>query len=74
MVLAGSLGRYVALHERPMVGELVAWRYADGTLYGHATVLRIEGNLCWIKPDDGEAAPFIWRFKDCLNTLAELVP
>lgn len=34
------------------------------------TVLRIDGNLCWVASrDGGESAPFIWRFKDGLNAL-----
>ena len=62
------------LTEQPHKGQRVAWIGRNGKLYAHATVLRVEGNLCWIQPDDGEAAPFIWRFKDGLNKLAEIVP
>jgi hypothetical protein len=63
------------LSEQPRKGQRVAWRNNPGEpLKHHGTVLRIEGNLCWYQPDDGEAAPFIWRFKDGLNTLAEIVP
>jgi hypothetical protein len=64
------------LTEQPRKGQRVAWR-RDGKLYAHATVLRCEGNLCWIKPEDGgDAAPFIWRFErdGTLNMLAEIVP
>lgn len=62
------------LTRQPRKGERVAWRNG-AKLYSHATVLRIEGNLCWIKPDDGgESAPFLWRFHDgSLNKLAEIV-
>ena len=64
------------LTEQPRKGQRIAWRMG-GDLRHHATVLRIEGNLCWIKPDDGsDSAPFIWRFPrdgDALNKLAEVV-
>lgn len=62
------------LTEQPQKGQRVAWR-RNGKLTHHATVLRIEGNLCWIKPDDGsESAPFLWRFSDgTLNQLAEVI-
>lgn len=57
----------------PVKGERVAWRM-NGELKYHATVLRTENNLCWIKPDDGsDMVPFIWRFKEGLNKLAEIV-
>jgi len=42
------------------------------TYKGHetGTVIRTEGNLCWMSFDSGaDSAPFIWRFKDGLNTL-----
>lgn len=61
------------LTEQPRKGQRVAWRM-NGKLTHHATILRIEGNLCWIKPDDGsDSAPFIWRHKEGLNTLAEII-
>ena len=51
------------LTSKPRKGDRVAWRLNPGEpLRGHATVLRIEGNLCWVKPDDGEPGPFIWFF------------
>lgn len=64
------------LTEQPRKGQRVAWRM-DGTLQHHATVLRVEGNLCWIKPDDGgDSAPFIWWFPrdQAFNKLAEILP
>lgn len=33
------------------------------------TVDHVDGNLCWVKYDDGTANPFIWRFRDGLNAL-----
>lgn len=64
------------LSRKPEKGDRVAWRDAKGRLYNHAKVLRIEDNLCWIKPDDGsESAPFIWHFPrdQMMNQLAELI-
>jgi hypothetical protein len=66
----------MGLSRQPRKGERVAWRDRKGNLYSHATVLRIEGNLCWIKPDDGsDSAPFIWRFPrdGTLNNQAEII-
>ena len=63
------------LTEKPRKGQRVAW-WMNGTLRHHATVLRIEGNLCWIKPDDGsDSAPFIWWFPrdNAFNCLAEII-
>lgn len=65
------------LTEKPRKGQRVAWRKEPGgPLTYHATVLRIEGNLCWIKPDDGsDSAPFIWFFPrdNAFNCLAEII-
>ena len=63
------------LTEKPRKGQRIAWRNNQGQLYAHATVLRIEDNLCWIKPDDGESAPFIWWFPrdGMFNQLAEII-
>jgi hypothetical protein len=64
------------LTEKPRKGQRVAWRMEpDGPLTHHSTVLRIEGDLCWIQPDDGsDAAPFIWWFarEQIYNKLAEI--
>jgi hypothetical protein len=60
----------MALTEQPRKGDRIAW-----TDSGYAgTVMRCEGNLCWLMGDDGNATPFIWRFEDCLNQLATVVP
>lgn len=65
------------LTEQPKKGQRVAWRNNPGEkLKHHATVLRVEGWLCWIQPDDGsDAAPFIWWFErdQCFNKLAEII-
>lgn len=33
------------------------------------TVDHLDGNLCWVRYDDGTTNPFIWRFRDGLNAL-----
>lgn len=51
----------------PRVGTKVTYT-PTGTV---RTVVRIEGNLCWLDHGD-ESLPFIWRFGDgTLNTLHE---
>lgn len=59
------------LTDQPRKGQRIAWRM-DGELRFHGTVLRTEGNLCWMNFDDGTTNPFIWLFKDGLNQLAEV--
>lgn len=54
---------------KPREGDLITYRSPQhGVVRG--VVSRVEGNLCWTKyeiyPD---VQPFIWRFKDGLNTL-----
>lgn len=49
---------------RPRVGAPITYR---GAPVGHVT--RVEGSLCWRSYPDGESLPFIWCFKDGLNTL-----
>lgn len=64
------------LTEKPRKGQKVAWRNSKGELYGHATVLSIDGDLCWVKPDGRDAADtFIWFFPSDgqFNQLAEIV-
>ena len=51
-------------HLAPRIGQPITYR---GEIVG--TVTRVEGNLCWRSYPDGESLPFIWRFKDGLNTL-----
>jgi hypothetical protein len=63
------------LTRKPIKGDRVAWRL-NGKMRDHATVLRTEGTLCWIKPDDGsDSAPFIWWFPrdNAFNCLAEII-
>jgi hypothetical protein len=61
------------LTRKPTKGDLIRWTHwpKDRT----AVVLRTpEGdeNLCWIR--EGELdAPFIWRFRDGLNTMVEVI-
>jgi hypothetical protein len=49
---------------KPRVGDPVTYK---GEHVG--TVTRVEGSLCWRTYPDGEVLPFIWCFKDGLNTL-----
>ena len=49
----------------PRQGDVITYR---GKATG--TVIRTEGNLCWMSFFDGsDSAPFIWRFKNGLNNL-----
>jgi hypothetical protein len=49
---------------KPRVGDTVTYQ---GEPVGKVT--RVEGNLCWRSYPDGESLPFIWRFRDGLNTM-----
>ena len=60
------------LIEQPKKGQRIAWRI-DGKLQNHGTVRSVDGNLCWCDFDDGTVNPFIWRFRNGLNKLAELI-
>jgi len=60
------------LTEQPRPGQRIAWNM-DGVLRFHCVVLRVEGNLCWCEWPNGTRDPFIWRFKDGLNKIAEVV-
>jgi|GEM_PF-3417679 hypothetical protein len=54
---------------RPRAGHEVTYKSGSGRLI-KAIVVKVEGNLCWVKYDGkDEAQPFIWRFKEGLNTL-----
>lgn len=51
---------------KPRAGERVTYSGKE-----IATVVHVEGNICWSKYDNtGETMPFIWKFKDGLNALA----
>lgn len=63
----------MALTRQPRPGDLVSWPESAPEFRGPYKVLRVEGDLCWIKRDGEEAAPFIWRFTEGLNKLAALV-
>jgi hypothetical protein len=62
------------LTRKPMATERVRWPdWAPGRF---ATVVRTPDtgeNLCWIQEGDAKPEPFIWRFRDGLNVLAEIV-
>lgn len=60
------------LTTQPRKGQRIAWRM-DGKLLHHGTVRSVDGGLCWMDFDDGTVNPFIWRFKDGLNQLAEVI-
>lgn len=47
---------------KPHKGDAVTY---EGKPHGHVT--SVEGNLCWCTGDT--SGPFIWCFKDALNTL-----
>ncbi len=51
-------------HRKPLVGDIIHYR---GEAVGHVT--RVEGALCWRSYPDGESLPFIWCFRDGLNTM-----
>lgn len=74
------------LTRKPQAGDTIAFRKLsgqdkDGTpeFLGEITssgeALRIEGNLCWCKWEDGSINPFIWNFPrdNRLNLCAEIV-
>lgn len=61
------------LTEQPRKGQLVEWPDSPPEFRGPYQALRVEGDLCWIKREGEEAAPFIWRFRDGLNKLAVIV-
>lgn len=60
----------MALSRKPVKGDRVRWPdWKPGRV---AIVTRVEGNLCWIQ--DGDVTdPFIWRFPEGLNRLAEII-
>lgn len=50
---------------RPRTGDTITY---NGVVTG--VVSRVEGNLCWTAYADGrKSAPFIWCFKNELNTM-----
>ena len=51
-------------HAKPRAGDPVQYK---GEIVG--TITRTKGSLCWRTYPDGETLPFIWCFRDCLNTL-----
>ena len=59
-----ALGPEIYAARRPRVGTDIYYR---GELVG--TAIRVEGALCWRSCPGGESLPFIWCFRDGLNTL-----
>jgi len=62
------------LTRKPVKGDRVRWPHWPKDRI--AVVVRVEGNLCWIREDGSdEAHPFLWQFPrtQTLNELAELV-
>lgn len=49
---------------RPRKGQPVTYRDQHA-----GSVINVEGGLCWVDYDGGEAMPFIWCFNDGLNNL-----
>jgi hypothetical protein len=59
------------LTRKPRKGDTVVFHRGEpGETIGH--VLSIEGNLCWCKWPDGTSNPFIWNFREGMNTMAEI--
>lgn len=52
----------------PRSGDTITYTKPSGPAI-LAKAIRVEGNLCWTDYGDGEPQPFIWRFKDGLNTM-----
>lgn len=49
----------------PRKGDRITYSGSDYGLVTH-----VDGNLCWsLHPGDEKAQPFIWRFRDGLNSL-----
>lgn len=48
--------------QRPISGDPVTYAGKQGT------VVKVEGDLCWVRYSNQEPQPFIWRFKEGLNT------
>jgi hypothetical protein len=54
---------------RPQSGQSIVYQSLSGKLL-KGVVVRVEADLCWTKYEGSEKIePFIWRFKDGLNTL-----
>lgn len=51
------------LTRKPAIGETL--RYHDGRTF---QVVSVVGTLCWIRYPDGGIEPFIWQFKEGLNS------
>lgn len=51
---------------RPRVGHFAIYNKCPTE---RRKIIRVEGNLCWYQYPDGEVLPFIWCFKDGLNTM-----
>jgi hypothetical protein len=48
----------------PRKGQRITYKGAEV-----GTAERLDGNLCYVKYDDGSTNPFIWRFHDGLNAM-----
>lgn len=55
---------------KPKAGTRGVAQSIDGSNIGF-TVKSVDGNLCWAVYDNdpGVSNPFIWRFRDGLNTM-----
>jgi hypothetical protein len=59
------------LTRKPRKGDKVRWpHWKAGRV---ATVNHVDGNLCWIDEPGKDTMPFIWNFREGMNTLAEFV-
>lgn len=78
----------MSLQRKPRVGDRIGFGEFSGQGNGNVatvceastanfTVMRVDGNLCWIhedgKPDEPRyASPFIWQFTEGLNRLVKI--
>lgn len=60
------------LTRKPVAGDRVRWPHWPAGRVA-VVVSTPQDNLCWIREGKGDAAPFIWRFRDGLNSMAEIV-
>lgn len=59
------------LTRKPVKGDRVYWpHWRAGRVAEVVKTPEAGDNLCWIREGEGEAMPFIWRFREGLNTQA----
>lgn len=64
----------MALTRKPVKGDRLRWPgWALGRVATVVTTPADDDYLCWIACDDRPVEPFLWRFRDGFNVLAEIV-